>query len=90
MTVGPNDSDSGLSASVWGTDLAQTHEVARRLKAGMSFFNEVSVTAAGLPFGGIGRPGYGRELERWGVGEFVNDKLIHVSAQSSVGLSPVR
>lgn len=83
-----NDSDYGLAASVWGSDLDQAHEVARRLEAGMSFVNEASVTAAGLPFGGIGRSGYGRELERWGVGEFVNDKLIRVSDQSSAGLSP--
>ena len=83
-----NDSEYGLSGSVWGNDLAKAHEVARRLEVGMSFVNESSVTDAGLPFGGVGRSGYGRELERWGVGEFVNDKLIRVSDQSSAGLSP--
>lgn len=54
----------------------------------MSFVNESSVTAEGLPFGGIGRSGYGRELAEWGVGEFVNEHLFRVSDQSSAGLSP--
>lgn len=53
----------------------------------MAFVNEASVTAVGLPFGGVGRSGYGRELERWGVGEFVNEKLYRVSDQSNPGLS---
>ena len=83
-----NNSDYGLSSSVWGTDLAKAEEVAGRLRAGMTFVNEASVTAAGLPFGGIGRSGYGRELARWGVGEFVNEHLYRVSDQSSAGNSP--
>ncbi len=83
-----NDSDYGLSGSVWTTDLEKGREVARQLDVGMAFVNEASVTAAGLPFGGVGRSGYGRELERWGVGEFVNEKLYRVSDQSSPGLSP--
>ncbi|WP_394281399.1 NAD-dependent succinate-semialdehyde dehydrogenase [Corynebacterium sp.] len=83
-----NDSDYGLSGSVWTTDLEKGREVARQLDVGMAFVNEASVTAAGLPFGGVGRSGYGRELERWGVGEFVNEKLYRVSDQSGPGLSP--
>lgn len=83
-----NSSDYGLSSCVWGSDLAQAQEVAEQLEAGMSFVNESSVTAEGLPFGGIGRSGYGRELAEWGVGEFVNEHLFRVSDQSSAGLSP--
>lgn len=83
-----NESEYGLSSSVWGTDLDQAHQVARRLKDGMTFVNEHGVTAAGLPFGGVGRSGYGRELGRWGVGEFVNEHLFRVSDQSSPGESP--
>ncbi|MGP6173796.1 aldehyde dehydrogenase family protein [Corynebacterium sp. A21] len=83
-----NDSEYGLSSSVWGTDLAQAHEVASRLKDGMTFVNEHGTTAAGLPFGGVGRSGYGRELGRWGVGEFVNEHLFRVSDQSNAGQSP--
>jgi succinate-semialdehyde dehydrogenase/glutarate-semialdehyde dehydrogenase len=73
-----NDSDYGLSGSVWGTDLELAEQTAARLEVGMSFVNEASVTAAGLPFGGVGRSGYGRELAEWGVGEFCNDHLVRV------------
>lgn len=54
----------------------------------MTFVNEASVTAAGLPFGGVNRSGYGRELARWGVGEFVNEHLYRVSGQDNPGNSP--
>ncbi|MGP9723816.1 NAD-dependent succinate-semialdehyde dehydrogenase [Corynebacterium sp. AOP40-9SA-29] len=74
-----NNSDYGLSGSVWGSDLALAENAAARLEVGMSFVNEASVTAAGLPFGGVGRSGYGRELAEWGVGEFVNEHLVRVS-----------
>ncbi|WP_420100362.1 NAD-dependent succinate-semialdehyde dehydrogenase [Corynebacterium sp.] len=76
-----NNSDYGLSGSVWGADLTAAEDAAARLEVGMSFVNEASVTAAGLPFGGVGRSGYGRELAEWGVGEFVNEHLVRVSAQ---------
>jgi succinate-semialdehyde dehydrogenase/glutarate-semialdehyde dehydrogenase len=76
-----NNSDYGLSGSVWGTDLKVAEDAAARLEVGMSFVNEASVTAAGLPFGGVGRSGYGRELAEWGVGEFVNDHLVRVTQQ---------
>ncbi|WP_010122090.1 NAD-dependent succinate-semialdehyde dehydrogenase [Corynebacterium nuruki] len=83
-----NSSDYGLSGSVWGTDIAEATQVASRLNDGMTFVNEASVTGAGLPFGGVGRSGYGRELAEWGVGEFCNDHLFRVSDQSGPGLSP--
>ncbi|OFS23798.1 NAD-dependent succinate-semialdehyde dehydrogenase [Corynebacterium sp. HMSC04H06] len=83
-----NDSDYGLSSSVWSTDLEQASAVAARLNDGMTFVNEHAVTAAGLPFGGKNRSGYGRELARWGVGEFVNEHLYRVSGQDDAGQSP--
>lgn len=89
VRIANEESEYGLSSSVWSSDVDKAHEVAARLKDGMTFVNEHAVTAAGLPFGGVGRSGYGRELAQWGVGEFVNEKLIRVSGQQSVGLSPV-
>ena len=83
-----NNSEYGLSSSVWGSDLDAAFEVANQLNDGMTFVNEASVTAAGLPFGGVNRSGYGRELARWGVGEFVNEHLYRVSGQDNPGNSP--
>ena len=77
-----NHTDYGLQASVWTEDLERGERFARRMQAGMVHVNEHLVTQAGLPFGGIGRSGYGRELAEWGLKEFTNEKLVRVSAQS--------
>ena len=74
-----NDSSFGLSGSVWAQDTAKAEEIARRLEVGMTYVNEHGTTKAGLPFGGVRRSGYGRELGRWGFGEFANTKLVRVA-----------
>lgn len=73
-----NDSSFGLSGSVWSTDTTKAEGIARRLEVGMSYVNEHGTTKAGLPFGGVRRSGYGRELGRWGFGEFANVRLSRV------------
>lgn len=73
-----NDTPFGLSGSVWGTDVDQASEVAERLEVGMAYVNEHGTTRAGLPFGGVKRSGYGRELGRWGLTEFANVRLQRV------------
>lgn len=70
-----NDVEFGLSGSVWGTDIARAQEVADQLEVGMAYVNEHGTTLPGLPFGGVKRSGFGRELGRWGMGEFVNTRL---------------
>ena len=75
-----NDVPFGLSGSVWGTDLEHAQEVADRLDVGMAYINEHGTTLPGLPFGGVKRSGFGRELGRWGMGEFVNVRLRRTSA----------
>jgi succinate-semialdehyde dehydrogenase/glutarate-semialdehyde dehydrogenase len=52
--------------------------VASRIETGMVFINYPDVTAPDLPFGGIKRSGYGKELSNLGLEEFVNKKLILV------------
>jgi succinate-semialdehyde dehydrogenase/glutarate-semialdehyde dehydrogenase len=74
-----NDSSFGLSGSVWGKDTDKAEQIARRLEVGMAYVNEHGTTKAGLPFGGVRRSGYGRELGRWGFGEFANTKLVRVA-----------
>ncbi|TYC99436.1 NAD-dependent succinate-semialdehyde dehydrogenase [Arthrobacter echini] len=74
-----NDVDFGLSGSVWSTDIARAQEVADQLDVGMAYVNEHGTTLPGLPFGGVKRSGFGRELGRWGMGEFVNTRLRRTS-----------
>lgn len=74
-----NESPFGLSGSVWSTDVEAAREVADQLEVGMAFVNEHGTTLPGLPFGGVKRSGFGRELGPWGMDEFVNKKLVRVS-----------
>jgi succinate-semialdehyde dehydrogenase / glutarate-semialdehyde dehydrogenase len=74
-----NSSSFGLSGSVWSSDLDRAREVAERLEVGMAFVNEHGTTLPALPFGGVKRSGFGRELGPWGMDEFVNKKLVRVS-----------
>ncbi|AAN68100.1 TPA: NAD-dependent succinate-semialdehyde dehydrogenase [Pseudomonas aeruginosa] len=73
-----NDSPFGLGGSVFTADTKHGAEVAKRISTGMVFVNHPSTSRANLPFGGIKRSGYGRELIGLGIKEFVNHKLISV------------
>ena len=61
------------------TSRAEVERVADRLEAGMVFVNAVGAEGVELPFGGVKRSGFGRELGRFGIDEFVNKKLIRIS-----------
>ena len=71
-----NDSDFGLSGSVWTKDEARGKRVASQIDTGMMFINNIDWADADLPFGGIKNSGYGRELGSMGIQEFVNKKLV--------------
>jgi succinate-semialdehyde dehydrogenase/glutarate-semialdehyde dehydrogenase len=73
-----NDSPFGLGGSVYTSDIERGKRVASRIESGMVFINYPYVSAPELPFGGIKRSGYGRELSSLGLEEFVNKKLIVV------------
>jgi len=73
-----NDSPFGLGGSVYTSDIERGKRVARRIESGMVFINYPYVSAPELPFGGIKRSGYGKELSSLGIEEFVNRKLIVV------------
>jgi succinate-semialdehyde dehydrogenase/glutarate-semialdehyde dehydrogenase len=73
-----NDTPFGLGSSVFTVDRAQAMRVADRIEAGMVFVNGVGLDGAELPFGGVKRSGFGRELGRFGIDEFANKKLIRV------------
>ncbi|WP_324747604.1 NAD-dependent succinate-semialdehyde dehydrogenase [Pseudomonas veronii] len=71
-----NDSPFGLGGSVFTSDTAHGAEVAKKISTGMVFVNHPTKVEADLPFGGVRRSGYGRELIGLGLKEFVNHKLI--------------
>ena len=73
-----NDSPFGLGGSVYTSDIERGKRVASRIETGMVFINYPDVSAPDLPFGGIKRSGYGKELSNLGLEEFVNKKLILV------------
>ena len=73
-----NDSTLGLGASVWTADLERGERVAREFEAGCCFINEYVKSDPRVPFGGVKDSGYGRELSRHGIHEFVNRKTVWV------------
>lgn len=73
-----NDTPFGLGSYVFSDDPEQALRVADSLDTGMVFVNGVLADGAELPFGGVKRSGFGRELGRYGMEEFVNKKLIRV------------
>lgn len=75
-----NDSEFGLGGSVFTRDVDRGRRIASRIDTGMMFVNHPTWTTPDLPFGGIKNSGYGRELSSMGIQEFVNKKLVRVSA----------
>ena len=70
-----NDCALGLGGSVFSTDEARATRVASRLEVGMAHVNTIAAEAAELPFGGVKRSGFGREMGPVGIGEFANRRL---------------
>jgi succinate-semialdehyde dehydrogenase/glutarate-semialdehyde dehydrogenase len=73
-----NDTDFGLGCSVWG-DPDHALAVGRRIRSGALFVNAPVASDPRLPFGGVGRSGYGRELSAEGVREFTNVRTVAVA-----------
>lgn len=73
-----NDTEYGLGNAVFSRDPKRAQNVARALYSGTVFINDFVRSHAALPFGGVKASGYGRELGRWGMLEFVNVKNITI------------
>ena len=73
-----NRSKYGLAASIWTRDTKRGEDLAGQIEAGVVFINEIVKSDPRLPFGGVKRSGYGRELSEVGIREFVNIKTIWV------------
>ena len=73
-----NDSHYGLGGAVFSQDIERAKRMASAIETGMVYINWLTDTAPELPFGGVKRSGYGRELSDLGIKEFVNQKLVVV------------
>ncbi|MFH1321385.1 MAG: NAD-dependent succinate-semialdehyde dehydrogenase [Bacteroidota bacterium] len=74
-----NDTKFGLGAAIWTADIEKGERLARRINAGCVFVNSIVKSDPRLPFGGIKKSGYGRELSYHGIREFVNIKTVWVN-----------
>jgi acyl-CoA reductase-like NAD-dependent aldehyde dehydrogenase len=79
-----NDSQYGLGASIWTEDLDKAERLSRMIRSGIVTVNNVVISDPRVPFGGVKKSGFGRELSRYGMLEFVNiksvrfyDQLVH-------------
>ncbi len=70
----------GLGASVWTKDIERGERIARQIESGSVFVNSLMRSDQRLPFGGVKKSGYGRELSEFGIKEFVNIKNIYIDA----------
>jgi len=73
-----NDSDFGLGSAIWTKDIDRGRRLAERVEAGLVFINGMVGSDARLPFGGVKKSGYGRELSGYGIKEFVNLQTVWV------------
>jgi succinate-semialdehyde dehydrogenase/glutarate-semialdehyde dehydrogenase/succinyl-CoA reductase len=71
-----NDSEYGLGASIWTEDLDKAEQLSRAVESGIVTVNNVVASDPRVPFGGVKKSGFGRELSRYGMLEFVNIKSI--------------
>jgi succinate-semialdehyde dehydrogenase/glutarate-semialdehyde dehydrogenase len=74
-----NDTSFGLSSNVWTGDPAEQERFVRDIQAGGIFFNGMTASHPALPFGGVRRSGYGRELSEHGIREFCNTTTVWIA-----------
>ncbi|HZC04949.1 MAG TPA: NAD-dependent succinate-semialdehyde dehydrogenase [Ktedonobacterales bacterium] len=82
-----NSSDFGLGGALWTRDTERGERVAAQIESGAVFINGMTASDPRLPFGGVKRSGYGRELSSYGIREFVNIQTVWIGPVK--GAAPV-
>jgi succinate-semialdehyde dehydrogenase/glutarate-semialdehyde dehydrogenase len=80
-----NDSKYGLGGNLWTRDIERAKHIARRLESGSVFINGMTASDPRLPFGGVKRSGYGRELSYFGIHEFMNVQTVWIGPDTTQG-----
>ncbi len=83
-----NDTDFGLGSNIWTSDVERGKKLAEKVEAGLVFINGMVASDARLPFGGVKRSGYGRELSEYGIKEFTNIQTVWVGPAKTDGAKP--
>ncbi len=78
-----NDSKYGLGGNLWTRDIARAKAIAGRLESGAVFINGMTASDPRLPFGGVKRSGYGRELSSFGIREFMNVQTVWIGPDTA-------
>ena len=71
-----NQSQFGLGASVWTSNESKARQLADKIESGAVYINQMMFSDPSVPFGGIKKSGYGRELSYMGIREFTNQKTV--------------
>lgn len=78
-----NDSDYGLAAGVWSSDITFANNIASQIDAGTVYINHYRAVSAGAPIGGVKKSGYGRELGPNAIKDFMQEKAVWIGAETT-------